>query len=598
MTLEAHLKITQLSIENFRGVRTTNLLLPDHAVLIGDNNTGKSTVLEALDLVLGPDRLSRLSPIDEHDFHLGQYLQADTASSTGATNDESKAPQIVVTAIVTDLSEEQQSYFGDYIEWWDVSEQALYDKPDPAALDASPSVPALRVTFVGKYDPEEDDFEGKTYFTRTIEENETPATFTKRDKQKCGFLYLRSIRTGSRALTLERGSLLDIILRLKEIRPKMWEATLAKLSAFDVAGDPDLGISGVLGSIDAAVKKYVPREWGIQPHLRVSALTRRHLREVITAFIATGSGSHSAPYYRQGTGTINMLLLTMLSQIAEDKQNVIFAMEEPETAIPPYAQKNIVHELRKLSAQTLFTSHSPYVLEEFALDETVILHRSAGGELTQANIVLPDSVKQKRYRQEFRTRFCEGLLARRVLVAEGATEATAILAVARRLSELNPTTYASLESLGISVLDAGSETQIADLANLYGKLGKDTFAICDKQPDDRKAIIEASVKMLFMHGKSGFEDLVLKGTTQAALERFAASLVWPPHLEKKYPDRKKNIEAALSEYFEWSKGNWGIADYLAQCSEDEIPKWLRDVCLALKGQGQAPATASPLGLKS
>ena len=193
----------------------------------------------------------------------------------------------------------------------------------------------------------------------------------------------------------------------------------------------------------------------IQPHLRVSALTRRHLREVITAFIATGNGGHSAPYYRQGTGTINMLLLAMLSQIAEDKQNVIFAMEEPETAIPPYAQKNIIHELRKLSAQTLFTSHSPYVLEEFVLDETVVLHRSADGELTQASVVLPDSVKQKRYRQEFRTRFCEGLLARRVLVAEGATEATAIPAVARRLSELNPAIYASLESLGISVLDAG-----------------------------------------------------------------------------------------------------------------------------------------------
>lgn len=34
-----------------------------------------------------------------------------------------------------------------------------------------------------------------------------------------------------------------------------------------------------------------------------------------------------------GTGTVNMLVLAMLSQIAEDKQNVIFAMEEAETAI-------------------------------------------------------------------------------------------------------------------------------------------------------------------------------------------------------------------------------------------------------------------------
>jgi len=76
-----------------------------------------------------------------------------------------------------------------------------------------------------------------------------------------------------------------------------------------------------------------------------------------------------------------MLVLAMLSQIAEDKQNVIFAMEEPETAIPPYAQKRIVHEVCKLSAQTIFTSHSPYVLEEFQNEETVVLRRERHGTL-------------------------------------------------------------------------------------------------------------------------------------------------------------------------------------------------------------------------
>jgi putative ATP-dependent endonuclease of OLD family len=37
-------------------------------VLLGDNNTGKSTVFEAIELAIGPDRLSRSQPIDEHDF--------------------------------------------------------------------------------------------------------------------------------------------------------------------------------------------------------------------------------------------------------------------------------------------------------------------------------------------------------------------------------------------------------------------------------------------------------------------------------------------------------------------------------------------------
>jgi putative ATP-dependent endonuclease of OLD family len=105
---EARLKVSHLFIENFRGIKEATLLLPDHAVLIGDNNTGKSTVLEALDLVLGPDRLSRPSPIDEHDFHHGKYLAAKavkvaTEQKDAVQADES-APLISITATVTGLS--------------------------------------------------------------------------------------------------------------------------------------------------------------------------------------------------------------------------------------------------------------------------------------------------------------------------------------------------------------------------------------------------------------------------------------------------------------------------------------------------------------
>jgi putative ATP-dependent endonuclease of OLD family len=118
------LKISQLLIENFRGIRTASLFFPDHAVLIGDNNVGKSTILEALDLVMGPDRLSRPAPIDEHDFHLGLYLAAENAILE-STKEAEAPPQIVVTVLVTGLSEEQRVHFGDYVEWWDPSKQAL-----------------------------------------------------------------------------------------------------------------------------------------------------------------------------------------------------------------------------------------------------------------------------------------------------------------------------------------------------------------------------------------------------------------------------------------------------------------------------------------
>lgn len=74
---------------------------------------------------------------------------------------------------------------------------------------------------------------------------------------------------------------------------------------------------------------------------------------------------YATPYYHQGTGTINTLVLSLLSMIAEMKDNVIFAMEEPETALPPHVQKRVVLSVIEKSTQALFTSHSPMSLKSF-----------------------------------------------------------------------------------------------------------------------------------------------------------------------------------------------------------------------------------------
>ena len=576
------MKLARLQIRHFRGIKEATLLFSGHVVLVGDNNVGKSTVFEAIDLALGPERLSRHSKIDEHDFHLGDYL----------TPAEQPRKEVRVEAVVTGLTEEQQNRFGDEIEWWNVAAKAFQDAPIED-IDHPDVHASIRVVFVGYYDPEDDDFAGDTFFARSLEDGGAQRQFTKKDKQFCGFLYLRSLRTASRALSLEHGSLLDIILRLKEIRPQMWEKTIGEVSKVTVAADPAIGLSGVLKSIDTALKKYVPREWGVSPHLKVSNLTRENLRKVISAFIATGDGTHAAPFYRQGTGTLNMLVLAMLSQIAEDKQSVIFAMEEPETAIPPYAQKRIVHEVRKLAAQSIFSSHSPYILEEFAVEEITVLMRGTDGVLKQAGIELPASIKPKRYRQEFRTRFSEALLSRRVMLAEGATEAVTIPVAARRLAEIDPGTYSSFEALGVCTVDAGGDSQIADLGKLYANLGKAVYAVCDQQTPAARAAIEAVVSKLFMHGESDIEKLVLNNTTQAAMERFIDSIQWPQHLTAKFPNPKADASRALSDFFAWKKGDWGLAEFIAQCNEAEIPEWIRQMCRDLRELCQPPKAPAP-----
>jgi putative ATP-dependent endonuclease of the OLD family len=180
------------------------------------------------------------------------------------------------------------------------------------------------------------------------------------------------------------------------------------------------------------------------------------------------------------------------------------------------------------------------------------------------------------------------LLSRRVLLAEGATEAGSMPAVARRLAELDPMQYSSFEALGVCTIDAGTDSQIEDLAKLYRNLGKDVYAVCDKQTAAAQAAIEAQVIKLFMHGESDIEKLVLKNTTQAAMERFIDALQLPPHLVTKYPNPKASAAAVLTEYFNWAKGRWGLADFLTQCTESEVPDWIRMACRDLCQLCQPP----------
>ncbi|CAK1326971.1 ATP-dependent OLD family endonuclease [Burkholderia pseudomallei] len=584
--------VVRVRIRNFRGIAAGDVHLHGHTVFVGDNNTGKSTLLEAIDLVLGPERLNRRPVVDEHDFYAGVYVSLP----------KREVIPIQVEVVVAGLSEEQQRHFRDHVEWWNTATKAMLAGPPTAGTDAEQVVTALRVFFNGWYDVDEDDFTGDTYYAIPEAPGGDFVRFTTGDKRKCGFLYLRTLRTGARALSLERGSLLDVILRLRETRLKMWEDLLSQLRALPVGEAEEIG--ELLASVQEAVRHYVPSDWAEEPHMRVSDLTRDMLRRTLTVFMGTGAkrpdgSTYAAPYQHQGTGTINTLVLALLSIIAELKQSVIFAMEEPEIALPPHTQKRIINSLRQRSAQAIFTSHSPYVLEEFEPDQILVLKRVMG-VMTGTPATYPPSVKPKAYRTEFRTRFCEALLARYVLVVEGRTEFDALPAAARRLSTLDAMRFKSLENLGVAIVDAQGESNVAPLGAFFRSLGKTVFAVFDKQtPDALKAIID-SVDHAFESATTGFENLVLTGTSEAALRAYAAAAVasggWPQHLAAKTPTPESSmgdLQSALSSFFGWAKGGGDAGDLLASCADPgDVPAYVRNTLESIKNVIEPPLSVA------
>jgi putative ATP-dependent endonuclease of OLD family len=587
------MRIIRINIENFRSIKCGEIFLPAHGVFVGDNNIGKSTLLEAIDLCMGPERMHRYPIIDEHDFYAGSYLDSD-----------SKPISIKIEVTVIELNEEQETYFKDHLEWWDHSANKLIDSPPVESIESDSVCSAIRFIFIGKYDEEDDDFVGDTYFATPENEDETKIKFRRKDKRQCGFLFLRTLRTGSRALSLERGSLLDIILNLSEIKLKMWEETLNKLRTISVADNPELGVSGILEGIQKELRNMVPAEWGTAPQMRVSELTREDLRKTLNVFMSTGTNfsngtEHIAPFKKQGAGTINTLVLSMLSMIADLKKNVIFAMEEPEIAIPPHTQKRIIDRIRKKSSQALFTSHSPYVLEEFEPKEIMVLSRK-DGVIRSAFASFPSSIKRKAFRSEFRKRFCEALLANRVMITEGRTEYDSILAASRRLNSLDPEKYSTLETLGIATIDAGSDSQIKPIAETLRKLGKVTYAIFDKQEDDQRKEIESHVDLPFESPEKSFENLIVNHVPASRLKSFALDLVkskdWPTHLSEIEPKDnmdENGFKESLLRYFQWSKGAGTAATLLEGCTEAEIPGFLKETLLSLKKNIEATTKQLP-----
>lgn len=571
------MQIVRLRIQNFRSIQSADLLLPGNVAFVGDNNSGKSTILEAIDLVLGPERMKQRPVINEHDFYEGEYL---------SESDDDERIEVRVEVVVTGLNEEQESRFVEHIEFWDIEAESLLDAPPANRTDDETVTPALRVSFVGYYEPEEDDFEGQTFFMSPQSDDGQLEQFGTRDKRYCGFLFLRTLRTGSRALSLEHGSLLDIILRLRENRVRIWEDVIGQLRDVPVAENEDLGLSTTLVEVQAKLRSFIPTEWADDPHIRVSDLTRETLRRALTVFMAAGSehDSYAVPFRRQGTGTINMLVFALLSMIADEKQNVIFAMEEPEIAIPPHTQKRVVQSVRAAASQVLFTSHSPYVLEEFDPQEVAVLQRT-GGMLSMQPAMLPPTVKLKAYRKEMRTRFCEALLARRVLVVEGRTEYDSVPAAARRLAELDPSSYHSLDSLGIAVVDAESDSQVVPLVEYFQALGKTTFAIYDGESD---CDITDSIDCGFESPEKGFEKLIANHTELEVIESFIEDLIeqgeWPLRERDEPTDETSETEyrRICFKVLRKFKGSGEAAELIGRCQVDDMPPFIVETLEAIQ----------------
>lgn len=141
--------IVRLKISGFRGVRLADITLGRHAVLVGPNNSGKTTVIEALALLFGRDRLVRR--LTEHDFH-------------SSAPDETA--RILCIATVTGFTPNDPHHHSSWFspergveKWFDPNAKTL-----GATLDTQHTDLAVQIGFAARFDLDELEAETIRFF--------------------------------------------------------------------------------------------------------------------------------------------------------------------------------------------------------------------------------------------------------------------------------------------------------------------------------------------------------------------------------------------------------------------------------------------------
>jgi putative ATP-dependent endonuclease of OLD family len=404
-------------------------------------------------------------------------------------------------------------------------------------------------------------------------------------------LYLRPNRTGNRALSFGRGSLIDTIVRLESDKAgSLWTSALGALDSIDLA-ETTPGFGEIRSQMLSRVRKFLSLpEDDTAVGVRPSDLTREHLREVLRMFIATQPGIYAVPFNRLSTGALNVLVFALLTYVADLRgpDSVIFAMEEPEIALPPHTQRRMVDFVTKTMGQAIVTSHSPYVIERFDPDEIVVLNRDDTGMLTSCTIGLGDDIKPKKYREQ-RRQFAEAVLANAVLVVEGGTEVATYLAVAGVLDADPATDYQHPDLAGLTVFDAGSDSAVPAYGPVFATMGKTVFGAHDTPnapltEDQMKKEEEEAFAICLDIGYRGVEDLLVTEISPNILRTFLTAVAsrgdYPRHLGYLPEGATAGQAVALAkEVLKARKATEFAPLLIAECAPAQLPPTLAKLML-------------------
>lgn len=415
--------------------------------LIGPGDSGKSTILDAIDWCLGA---RRNLPLADTDFY---------------ALDVSKPISISLT--IGDLPENIKNleYYGDCLRGYEDLSGTLEDEP----RKGMETVLTIRLVVNADLEPIWGVYSDRVALL------DPPKMLQWKDRAS-----IAPVRLGhhsSTNLSWTRGS---VLTRLGEKKPEVG-IELAK-----AARDARTGFGKKAEHQLAATLKKVTttaQNLGIHVGKSATALLDAHAVSFGDGAISLHSEA-GVPLSSLGTGSIRLLLAGLHREVAE-AANIIL-VDEVEHGLEPHRINRLLDSLGakdpKKPVQVFMTTHSPVVLRELSGDQLNLVRQEIDNHEVRSVGTADDIQGTIRL-------YPEAFLAKTVLLCEGASEVGLVRGIDRFNTEKG---HPSLQALGISYVDVGGgdPNRAFTRASVFRRLGYRVAVLQDNDKTPNEEVVQ------------------------------------------------------------------------------------------------------------
>ncbi|MEL7662972.1 MAG: AAA family ATPase [Methanosarcina mazei] len=432
--------LSEVQIENFRSIEYLSLRLNKCSILVGKNNSGKSNVLKAINMVLG----EKFVKLTKNDFYNGE---------------ENRIIRIKLT--FKDFTLEEIKDIQDNIKYT-VKVDGIYYTPEELGCILKKENKVVMEVKFSTNNTNRNIYFGDIYYKYFS---------TELKDSIVGTLYIPAVRDPSKILKVTDYSFLSRMLNI------IYEqADLAKKEALEE-------------TLKTATEKC--REIFDEHERELDRITKTIIAHNGLKFAMLPSDSKNV--YKKldiliddgieteldfkGSGIQSVVIISLFKLYSDLKAgNALLLIEEPESFLHPQANRHmakILHEFcTEDNIQLIVATHSPNYLQSSNIKDIILLDKQEyKTKATQIDKV-SDETKLKR---ELNVSNLELFFADKVILVEGETEKILLPAIAKQINERN-----DFDKKNYSIIEVGSKANLDIFIELLNKFNIPWVSLLDK----------------------------------------------------------------------------------------------------------------------